>query len=343
MKNQTDEGFLGYDCISFKQAKYHLIMFSAPAAQIWEIFSINRRVEDKDEGYQRALSPSRVRAIAKYIGSDNPVPLSILVSLDPGKHKIKDGRVYLKKEKDVGWVIDGQHRLAGAHESKKPISIPVIAFLGLDIEGQIRQFVTINREAKGVPSSLYFDLLKHLPTGTPSDRAKDRAADIASELKKDESSPFHGKIVSISSPKKGEISLSTFVNKVTPLVNEEKGLLAQFTITEQVKIILNYYSALANAFPKAFNVENPVFFQTTGFGAVMRVFPTAFSLALKHQQGFSIADVSKILNEVKQFDFDAWRKYGTGNAAEIQAAEDLRSELVDSWADGEGGDQKIRL
>ena len=33
----------------------------------------------------------------------------------------------------------------------------------MDIDDQVFQFVTINRTAKGVPTSLYYDLLKHLP------------------------------------------------------------------------------------------------------------------------------------------------------------------------------------
>ncbi len=342
-ENMSSAEYLKYKYLTFKQGIYDLVMFSAPAAEIWEIFSINRRVEDKDEGYQRTLSESRVRAIAKYIKESNPIPLSILVSIEKDKYKMENGFLFLKKERDVAWVIDGQHRLAGAHESDTNLKLPIIAFLDLDTEGQIRQFVTVNKEAKGVPSSLYLDLLKHLPIGTPAQRAKDRATDIARELKQDEESPFYSKIAFLTAPKQGEISLTTFVKKVSPFVLEDKGLFAAYSMVEQVKVISNFYSGLKNIFPKAFKASNPVFFQTTGFGASMRILPTVFSLTLTREKGFRISDVTRILNEVPHYDFDGWRKFGTGNMAEIQACEDFREELENVLKTPDGIVTKISL
>ena len=200
---------LSFPALTFRQGKHTLVLFYADAKTIWSHFSINRRVENKDEGYQRALSEGRVRKIAKYIDSDNPLPLSILVSIEKDKYKLTSDQIEIANESDVGWIIDGQHRVAGAHQSKNSVSIPVVAFLELDVEDQIRQFVTVNREAKGVPASLYFDLLQHLPIRGP-DQAKQRSVDIAHGLRNDEESPFFARIVAITSPKKGELSLSTF-------------------------------------------------------------------------------------------------------------------------------------
>ncbi len=332
-----------YDCIPFNQGKNKLVFFTAPASELWQMLSINRRIEDKDEGYQRTLSIARVRDIAKYVGLGNPVPISILITLDTGKFKIDKNKILLKKTPDVGWVIDGQHRLAGAHESKSNIPLPVIAFLSLPLEGQIQQFVVINKEAKGVPTSLYYDLLKHLPDKSTADQAKERATDIAQLLKTREDSPFYNRIVTITSPKRGELSLTTFVRKVAPLVLENKGILSIYSVKEQEKIIANYYSALANVFPRTFNGDNSIFFQTTGFGALLRVLPTFFSLCLKHQKAFQISDATKIFTEIKHFDFDAWKRFGTGNIAETQAADDLRSELEKSFETGTSEATSIRL
>ncbi len=64
--------------------------------------------------------------------------------------------------------------------------------MNLNIDEQINCFVTINREQKGVPSSLYYELLKHLPgSRSEAELAKERAADMATELKIDETSPFY--------------------------------------------------------------------------------------------------------------------------------------------------------
>lgn len=83
-----------------------------------------------------------------------------------------------------------------------------MAFVGLPENEQINQFVTINREAKGVPTSLYYDLLKHLPTNTSeSEVSKARAVDIAHALRKNETSPFYQRIVVIEAPKKDKCPL----------------------------------------------------------------------------------------------------------------------------------------
>src|SRR5207302_1636135 len=116
--------------------------------------------------------------------------------------------------------------------------VAVVAFLGLDIKEQIEQFIRINKEAKNVPSSLYIDLLKHLPDKSDTDIAKERSADIANELRKDENSPFFGKIVMIGNPKAGEISLTNFARKIAPLVQRNKGKLSIYSATTQIMTIL---------------------------------------------------------------------------------------------------------
>src|SRR5205823_11173032 len=100
----------------------------------------------------------------------NSIPVGIVVSLNEAKFDRAKGHLSIPAGEDIGWVIDGQHRLAGAHRAAQEdidIELPVIAFVGLDDDNQIRQFVTINREGKGVPTSLVLDLLKRLPKDGP--------------------------------------------------------------------------------------------------------------------------------------------------------------------------------
>jgi hypothetical protein len=63
--------------------------------------------------------------------------------------------VRIPNRPDAGWVIDGQHRLAGGHRAKLDMEIPVVAIVNLPLEGQINCFVTINKEQKVVKLSLY--------------------------------------------------------------------------------------------------------------------------------------------------------------------------------------------
>lgn len=307
MKNNKQKE-LKYSCFAFKQGKNNLISFVASAQILWNILKINKREENKDIGYQRALSPARVKKISDYIDAGNTIPNSILVCFDNARLLKNKTEIIIPNKEDAGWIIDGQHRLAGAHEAQNDILILVVAFIGLDQEEQIQQFVTINKEAKGVPSSLYIDLLPHLKNKKPGDLAKERAADIATELKKDDSSPFYSKIVVTTAPKNGEISLINFVRKVTPLILEGKGILSTYSENEQKGVFSNYYIGLKNIFPKEFKKQDSVFFQTIGFGALMNTLPTVFSLCLKYNQGFTSKDVTDIFRKIDYFDFSSWKK-----------------------------------
>jgi len=268
----------------------------------------------------------------------------MVVSFD-GAELLSENRVRIPNRSDAGWVIDGQHRLAGAHRANSSIELPIVAFLNLPLESQIEQFVTINREAKGVPTSLYYDLLKHLPKEkSESEQARERAADLGTQLRLDENSAFAGKIVILGSPRKGELSLNNFVRKISPLVHPAKGKLALYTAMEQKKILDNFYNGLSHAFPSDYDRNDSIFFQTLGFGALFNAFPTIFDLALKHFKGFTVEEIVQILKKIDYFDFEQWRQLGTGNAAETEAGNNLRQELLDSYTEGsmEGGGS-IRL
>ena len=321
--------------IPMKQGKHELFLFTMAADELWERVKINRKEEDKDTGYQRTLSRSRVNAIAKYVREGNPIPLSVLLSLDSKVKVDRDAQTLtFPASSDVGWVIDGQHRLAGMHQADTKMNIGVVAFLGLETEEQIQQFVVINREGKGVPSSLYYDLLKALPQKkTDAELSKERAADIATILKRDESSTFFNRIVVVTAPKQGQLSLTNFVRKVAPLVQPNKGKFEIYTELEQRSIIDNYYHGIRQVFPKEFNAPNSVFFRTIGFGAMMNALSTVFDFSLKYQKGFQIKDVAEVLKKVDYFDFGAWNKLGTGNAAEILAGDDFKEEVRGNFVD----------
>ena len=135
-----------FDCIVIKQGKYELYCFVANAKTLWGIVEINQRDPDKDEGYQRALSQARVTAIKKYIDRGNAIPLSILIALDQNsKFDDTNGTLIVPNKPDAGWVIDGQHRLAGAYEADTNIDFAVIAILSANEQEQIKQFIELYR------------------------------------------------------------------------------------------------------------------------------------------------------------------------------------------------------
>lgn len=334
------------DIITAHQADKELYCFSMKAKDLYQIVDINKRKPDADEGYQRILSASRVQTIAKYIDSDRVIPTCILVSLESPATLSQDHKsISFPADTKIGWVIDGQHRLAGAKEAVKDIDFFVVCFLNLPIEEQIRQFMTINNESKGVPTSLIYDLLSYMPADkTPSDVAKEQSSEIAKILSRDESSPFFGRIAILNIAKKGEISLTNFVRKIYPLIVRDKGKFGRYSWDEQKKIIENYYKALMHIYPDQSDPSTSVFFQTIGFGAAFNVIDFVFDYCIKLYQGFAVTDIIKLLKNVEDFDLNVWKQYGTGSAAEIQAAKDfkvaLEMRLADNQSDGQG---RIRL
>lgn len=324
-----DPKHVEFPCMTFKQGSHMLVLFVCDGKRLWDLVQINKREEDKDKGYQRALSPARAEKIGKFVDAGNVLPLSVLVSFDDDTRIVKGkSAISIPNRPDAGWVIDGQHRLAGVHRSKKGLPIPVVAFIGLSLQDQISAFITINREQVGVPSSLYYELLKHLPGAkNEADLIKERAADLATALKLDEASPFYSRIVVTISPKRGEMSLTNFVRKVAPLLRRETGRLATFDDDERKGILNNYYSALKQVYPKEYNRADTIFFKTLGFGALINVLPNFLDMALQQYKGFRVADAISLFKKIDYFDFAAWHQRGTGSAAEIQAGEDLRVEL----------------
>src|SRR6266850_3109180 len=189
-KDQKQTGLvsrqLRFAASALHQTENTIYLFKAKASVLYAALSINRRIEGKDEGYQRALSVSRVEAITRYILKKKPIPGAIIIGLDKATFDEVSRELIVPKGTDVGWVIDGQHRLAGAEMASREgvdIEFPVVAFVGLNETRQVEQFVTINREAKNVPTSLYLDLLRRLPDKKPADAARERAADLGSQLR----------------------------------------------------------------------------------------------------------------------------------------------------------------
>lgn len=340
-KKQAKPAKLTFDCITFEQSGHTLVLFCASAKALWKITQVNQREEDSEDGYQRAVSPSRARKLSSFIDKGNVIPTSVLISFEHAKLRDKGTKLVVDNRKDAGWVIDGQHRLAGGNNSESDIILPVVAFTGLGVTDQIQCFVTINKEQRGVPSSLYLELLKNIPgKRDPAQEAKELTVDIAHEVKRDEASPFYGRIISTTSPRKGELSLTNFVRKVSPMV-KTNGRLATFTHDERCGIINNYYKGLMQAFPKEYERPDSVFFKTIGFGALMGVLPTFLDVTLSERRKFRVADTASMFKRISHFDFSEWRGLSS-SGAENSAADDLRAEILD-YGKSEGSHGTIEL
>lgn len=318
------------------------------ASLAWEIFSISRKEPEGNKGYQRFLSESRVASVSNYIKAGNPIPVSVLISIDDAKFNKSNSTITIPRGSNVGWIIDGQHRLAGASEAATDngdIELIIAAFIGLDEKDQVKQFVTINDEAKGVPRSLLLNLLNQIPDKTLQQQANERAIDLAKALNSSKSSVFFQRIAALESPKTGQISDTNFVRKLAPLVHPEKGLLRIYPLLAQTGILENYYTAIRDIFPEEFRKSKSVFFRTIGFGALMNAFEEIFTRVLSEHGTFAVSDIKKVIKGLSDYDPSGWEELGTGNKAEQLAAANLLTKLRKSLkaTKAASSDSNIRL
>lgn len=316
--------YLTTPAIEVSQNGQKFYLCALTAKQLSATARVNKRDPAGDKGYQRLFVESHIKGIRKFLEGGQCIPVSVLVTFQGAS--FANGKIRILNKSDKGWIIDGQHRWLAARDMAKDVLLPVIAFIDLPVPKQIEHFVTINREAKGVPSSLYLDLLKSLPKEkNQGERAKERATDIARLITSDEESPFFGKIVVLTTPKRGELSLTNFVRKLTPLI-KKGGTLAHFKpIPVQTKIIANYFNGILDAFPDEADHNPSVFFQTIGFGAFMDFLPVFFAAIYPSAKSFTRDEVRAALTDMGTVDFESWRQMGSGTQAEGTAAGQLEA------------------
>ena len=214
----------------------------------------------------------------------------------------------------------------------------MVLFLDLSEEQQIEFFVTINREQKGVSTSLYYDLLKKLPRKlSETEILQERANDLVTRLRQDDQSPFYRRIKVTTSPKQGELSSTNVIRKLTPHLKPD-GRLSVFNDEQRPQVLNNLYNALEQVFPKEYARSDTVFFRTIGFGAIMGALPVIIDTTyqLTGRVSLRVDSIAMTLKLLKSLDFDAWRQMGTGSGAENQITDDLRTMLIEEGTAAEG-------
>lgn len=320
--------------IEVTQHNEKMYLFSMKASKIWEVVQINKREENKETGYQRAFSEVRGKKIRNYIiFAKGIIAPAIIIAFDKASFDPKTKMLTIQEEEDAGWIIDGQHRLRGAELASKDenaidLELAVIAFLNIDEDSQIEQFITINKEAKNVPTSLFLDLLPSLPKSkTEKEILEEKATNIARTLKDDSESIFYGRIVFVGSPKANyTISLTNFVRKIHPLLRDG-NMLTLYTHQEVIKILDNYFKALKLTFHKEFLASRNIMFSTLYFGALINLLLTVFEITYKRDRDFTINSIKKTLSYIKDFDLSTLKQKGSGSKAEIEAGKELCNAL----------------
>lgn len=180
-------------------------------------FILHRNSANHDEmpTYQRLINKSRLQKIREFVNNGNFFPNSLIVSIAAGKAGIKFeqaakniqvegsssriGKLILPQQYHSIYVIDGQHRLYGysSTEYARKNTIPVVAFVDLEKDAQVKMFMDINENQKKVSKALRNILTVDLLLDSKIDEQRQRALMLyfGQKLGEDSASPLYGRVV----------------------------------------------------------------------------------------------------------------------------------------------------
>lgn len=201
--------------VKSRMGGYQCYMFSVSPEYLLKIAYVSHRARGQDSdlaAYQRMVSRTRLRKIAKYISeSDSIFPTNIVVNLD-GAQRVQFDRGKQEEDAEFGvfgwltlrpsyrsaWIIDGQHRLFAysGHPLAFSSRLLVLAFDGLPGHVQQKLFIDINAEQKSVKKSLlqelYADL--HKNSDDPAKRVRAIISDVIQAINLDPDSPLYDRV-----------------------------------------------------------------------------------------------------------------------------------------------------
>jgi DNA sulfur modification protein DndB len=213
--------------------------------------------------YQRLIKKSRLKSVHDFIEGGGYFPNSVVLSIDTKKSHFEKantqvhttlssvGILHLPKRYRSAFIIDGQHRLYGYSDSvyKDKNTIPVVAFINLSREEQVKLFMQINENQKSVSKDLRNTLNADLLWTSESYLEQMRAlcSRVSIYLGEHRGSPLFDKI-SIGEDKKiittqaieNAIKRAGFLGKVTKWKIEELGSIYNGNLDETFERLTEY-------------------------------------------------------------------------------------------------------
>lgn len=294
-----------------------------PASQLFQISRVERISENPEEGFQRQLDVPKSRKIAAYL-REKVIPGAIILSAQQDTdvtYHPDSSELELKTPDRSLLVIDGQHRLYGAHflasDYGDDILLPVCILTNLSLLAEVQYFIDINSTQKGVPKTLRIELTKFLVEQGSIEQTRLR---LFKELNADPESVLFGKL---SAEQRGpgylsHVPFEIAINKVLDLPRL-KGMQYE----EQKALISNYLHGIDYNLKEA-NVPNKLT-QSAFFQAVFRVFNSFCEQALITGQNYKKETFVKVFECLNKIDFELHS--GTNEDAISRLEKDLLDKL----------------
>jgi DGQHR domain-containing protein len=258
--------------------------------------------DDEDGGYQRPVTPSRLRQLSTYLRSEEGMlPTSILLCIRQpyraefetsvaANGKGETGTLTIEPEVPL-WVVDGQHRLYGLERALKKdkakwladYPLPVVIVEGIDAYEEMRYFHVINTRHKGVPTDVVDRHLLSMREAQGSalielegekNFLRARATKLADVLNRSKESPWFGLIRTAGQAARPQLLMRqhSMVASLDPVVRD--SFVKRLTDEEASKVLLNYWNAARVCWRQAFEEPGDYVIQKPlGAGALHQIFP----------------------------------------------------------------------
>ncbi len=288
--------------IKIKQNEREFYLFKIKAGDLLNIAYFNPREIDRETGIQRPFKKRKSREIAEYINEEDSVlPNNIIVSLNSKFITFNNGTLEIQPERNVAFVIDGQHRLrAFNHTQKKDFELPVSSFIDLSLAEIAEIFVKINYYQTPVNKSLVYDLLGISPEIFPEYY---EAHEVTKALNETVSSPWFG-LIKMLGIGKGIITQATFISAL-----ESNKILDQvlngFSKEDKIIILANYFQAIKELFPDQWGHRGYFISKSVSFNALIQIFPKVFYTIVKERNSFKVEDIKQFMANIKNIPFQS--------------------------------------
>lgn len=309
-----------------KRPDVNLYVTALPARELLGRVNIDTYGSQNPKGYQRPVTPSRLRQLSTYLRQEEGVlPTSILLCIrQPHRAAFEPAGVgggageagMLTVDAGVPlWVVDGQHRILGLQRAitkdkakwAADYPLPVVIVEGIDAYEEMRYFHVINTRHKGVPVDVVDrHLLSMREAEGPGLLEREgergylraRATKLTDLLNSDPASPWQGMIRMPGEPTRPSHTMRqhSMVSSLDPVVSD--SFVKRLNDDEAGKLLLNYWNAARQRWASAFEAPGEYVLQKPlGAGALHMIFPDVLELC-RSADDFSTARMYDILSEV---------------------------------------------
>ncbi|MDN4631970.1 DGQHR domain-containing protein [Sphingomonas sp. PsM26] len=282
-------GKLRIECIHGVSASRSVLMGFARASDLHRLSYADVLDENTSRGYQRRFNSQHSLDFRRYIQRPDSTTIPLTFNLRPETAaswtvlQDESGRAIVEFDAEASHVmtqVDCQHRLG--HLDDLDVTLPFMAFVGLDEHEEMEIFSVINGKAKGLSPSL----LDFHDGRLSADLAGDRPElFIALHLNNDAGSPWHRQLdlggVSTSGMSR-KASLRTIQKAVKRFLARSRILRTE-TVETAARVVLDFWSAVATVLPHAW-LKPRKHLVTKGIG-VYALMDVAADLWLERREG----------------------------------------------------------